>query len=94
MLDPEDPRVRWATFGRQVEDFLNSPIGAHLVTKAQAQSLDGIEKLKNADPEDAKVIRALQNQVHVADSIMGWLGDAIHEGQGAMDALKEDYDGD
>jgi hypothetical protein len=93
VLDPEDPRVRWATFGRQVEDFLDGPIGSHLLAKARAQSQEAVEKLKVADPEDVKTIRALQNQALVADSIMGWLGDVIHEGQGALEALKEDQDG-
>ncbi len=90
MLNPEDPLVRWATFGRQVEDFLSGPIGSHLVHKAQDEITDAVEKLKQADPEDAKTIRMLQNKAHVAESIMGWLGDVIHEGQGALEALKED----
>ena len=30
-LDPEDPKVRWATFGRQVEDFLTGDIGDYLL---------------------------------------------------------------
>lgn len=93
MLDPEDPLVRWATFGRQVEDFLNGHIGQYLVDKARRQSQEALDKLKVTDPEDAKTIRALQNQVQVADSILGWLGDVIHEGQTALEALKEGHDG-
>jgi hypothetical protein len=93
VLNPEDPLVRWATFGRQVEDFLDGPIGQHLLSKARQQAQDAVDKLKIADPEDAKAIRALQNQAQVADSILGWLGDVIHEGQGALEALKEDHDG-
>lgn len=85
--------MRWATFGRQVEDFLSGPIGSHLVRKAQEQSQSAIDKLKAVDPEDAKAVRALQNQISVADSIAGWLGDVIHEGQVALEALKEDQDG-
>jgi hypothetical protein len=90
MLDPEDPVVRWATFGKLVEDFLSGPIGAHLVSKAQGEIDEAVEKLKHVDPEDAKSIRALQNRAHVAESIVGWLGDVIHEGLGALAALKED----
>lgn len=94
MLNPEDPLVRWATFGRQVEDFLDSPIGQHLLAKARNDSQDAADKLKLADPEDAKAVRALQNQARIADSILTWLGDAIHAGQSALDALKEGHDGD
>ena len=90
MLSPDDPLVRWATFGRQVEDFLEGPIGSYLVKKAEEQSQEAMGKLKVVDPEDPKAVRALQNAVVVADSIMAWLGDAINEGQGALDALKED----
>ncbi len=90
MLDPDDPVVRWATFGREVEDFLSGPIGAHLVRKAQVEIDEAVEKLKQVDPEDTKTIRMLQNKAHVAESIVGWLGDVIHEGQGALEALKED----
>jgi hypothetical protein len=84
--------VRWATFGRQVEDFISGPIGAHLVHKAREQSQSAIDQLKTVDPEDAKAVRALQNKVLVAESILGWLGEAIHEGQVALEALKEDHD--
>ncbi len=90
MLDADDPVVRWATFGRLVEDFLSGPIGSHLVHKAQDEIAEAVEKLKHVDPDDAKAIRALQNKAYVAESIMGWLGDVIHEGQGALEALKED----
>lgn len=76
-----------------MEDFLDGVIGSHLLRKAREQSQSAVDRLKTADPEDAKAIRALQNQVMVADSILGWLGDAIHEGQGALEALKEDHDG-
>lgn len=85
--------VRWATFGRQVEDFISGPIGSHLVHKAREQAQSAIDQLKTVDPEDSKAIRALQNKVMVAESISGWLGDVIHEGQAALEALKEDHDG-
>lgn len=76
-----------------MEDFISGPIGSHLVRKAREQSQAALDQLKTVDPEDAKTIRALQNTVMVADSIVGWLGDVIHEGQAALEALKEDIDG-
>jgi len=76
-----------------VEDFLSGPIGSLLVSKAREQSRSAIDQLKTVDPEDAKAVRALQNKVMVADSIAGWLGDVVHEGQVALEALKEDQDG-
>ena len=91
MLNPEDPLVRWATFGRQVEDFCEGPIGQYLLTKARQESQDAADQLKLVDPEDATAVRALQHKARVADSILAWLGDAIHEGQAALEALKEDH---
>jgi hypothetical protein len=85
--------VRWATFGRQVEEFLNGPIGSHLVAKAREQSQTALDQLKTVNPENVQAVRALQNLVLVSDSILGWLGDAVHEGQAALEALKEDHDG-
>jgi len=93
VLDPADPRVEWASFGRMVEDFLQGPIGDFLVKKAQEQSADAMDKLKVAAPEDPNAIRTLQNQIQVAESIIRWLGEAIHEGQMALEHLKEESDG-
>lgn len=92
MDEPQDPRWDMAAFGRMAEDFLRGPIGLYLVKKAQIQSRDAVEILKTADAEDPKGIRALQTKIQVADSIMGWLGEAIHEGQMALEHLKEDHD--
>ena len=93
MLDPSDPRVEWATFGRMVEDFVDGPIGSHLIDKAKAQSAAAVEKLKTVSAEDPTAIRSLQAEIQVADSIIRWLGEAIHEGHVALVALEEDTDG-
>jgi hypothetical protein len=93
VLDPTDPRVEWATFGKMVEEFLRGPIGAYLLEKARVQSDEAVEKLKVASPEDPVVIRALQTEIQVADSIMRWLGDAVQEGQMALSHLEEENDG-
>ena len=56
MLDPQDPRVEWATFGRMVEDFVKGPIGGYLIKKAQAQTDEAVEKLKVAPPDRKSVV--------------------------------------
>lgn len=93
MLDPGDPRIEWATFGRVVEDFIKGPVGEYLVKKAQEQSDGAIEKLKVVSPEDPSAIRAIQTEIQVAESIVQWLCEAIHAGQMALEHLKEDNDG-
>jgi len=93
VFDPADPRIDWAVLGRQVEEFLNGPIGSRLLAKARAQSEAAVEMLKVVSPEDPVAIRALQTKIQVADSIIGWLGDAVHEGEVALAHLEVENDG-
>lgn len=87
-LDPDDPNLRMAVFGRQVEDFLNGDIGSYLVKCAQAEIDEGLKALRTVDAEDPKAVRTAQNRVEVAESIMQWLGDAISRGHAAVELLK------
>jgi hypothetical protein len=87
VLDPENPDVRRAVFGRQVEHFLESDIGQYLAQCAQADIEEATEKLCRVDPEDPKAIRELQNKIRVAESVMGWLADAIRSGEQSHEAL-------
>jgi hypothetical protein len=88
-LDPEDPVVRSATFGRQVEMFLESDIGVYLVQRADEQAETALRELVVADPAKPDEIRAIQNRVKVADSVVSWLRDAIQEGAQAKGELSE-----
>lgn len=89
-LDADDPNVRTAVFGRQVEDFLNGDVGSYLVKCAQADIDEGLKELRAVDAEDPKAVRAAQNKVAVAESIMMWLGDAIQRGHAATELLQEE----
>ena len=44
-IDPDEPLVRTAVFGKQVEDFLTSDIGDYLLQKAKHEEADAIEAL-------------------------------------------------
>ncbi len=92
MIEPNDPRWDWASFGRVVEDFLTGPIGSRLIRKADEQTADAVEKLKVVSPEDAVTIRALQSQAQIADLVVQWLAEAVHEGRMASEHLKEESD--
>lgn len=89
-LDADDPNLRMAVFGRQVEDFLNGDIGSYLVACAQADIDEGLKELRSVNAEDPKAVRAAQNKVAVAESIMMWLGDAIQRGHAATELLQEE----
>jgi hypothetical protein len=73
-----------------VEDFLNGPIGSHLIEKAKAQSASAVEELKAVSPEDPVAIRAIQTRIQVAETIIRWLGEAVHEGHIALAHLEEE----
>jgi hypothetical protein len=89
-LDPEDPKVRWATFGRQVEDFLQSDIGDYLLRLAKAEELEALEALATVSPWRTRRIRELQNKALLVTKIQYWLGDAIASGHAAMEQIKGD----
>lgn len=89
MLDPENPDVRRAVFGRQVELFLESDIGQYLTQCAATEVEEATEKLKQVDPEDPRAIRALQFKIHLAESVIGWLADAINSGKQSQEMLRE-----
>ena len=93
--DPEEqalednPKLRAAVFGRQVEIFLESDIGQYLLQCAQIDVEKALEKLKRVNPRDVEAVQNLQNDIRVAESIVGWLSDAINSGKQATEALKE-----
>lgn len=93
MLDPDSPLVRDATFGKQVEQFIDSDIGTYLVKRAKDEVDAAVERLKVVNPVDIDLVRTYQNQVKVAESIMGWLGDAIASGHAAIETLKGEENG-
>lgn len=87
-LNPDDPIVRTAVFGKQVEDFIVSPIGKYLLSRAENEWLDAMDKLIELDPTDLNGIRALQDIIKRAKSIRGWLTDAVISGHQAVNELE------
>ena len=84
-----DPLLKAVDLGFQAEAFLHSDVGRYLVSRAEAQIDEAVELLKNADPEDAKSIRSLQNEIVVAESVQYWLADLIQQGENAQQQLHE-----
>lgn len=89
-LDPDDPKVRWATFGKQVEFFLQSDIGSYLVKRAKEEGDEALEELKKVDAFDGNKVSTLQLKARVADAVIVWLGDAIAAGESATEQLKQE----
>jgi len=67
-------------FGIEVEAFIRSRVGQHLIKRAEGDIADALEALKEVAPEDAPAIRVLQGQIKRAESIQYWMAEAIQEG--------------
>jgi hypothetical protein len=90
VLNPDDPTLRTAVFGKQVEQFMESDIGCYLTQCAEKDIEKGLAALRSADPFEPAKIVAAQMKVKIAETVMGWLGDAIRAGLQATEAIKED----
>ena len=85
MSEQDDMQTIRATvaFGLDVEAFMRSPIGRYLTQRANTDRDTAMEALKDADAEDPKAIRKLQNDVRCAGNFLIWLGEAVTEGENA-----------
>ena len=88
-MDENNPTVRLAVFGREMELFLESDIGEYIRECASRDVEEALTGLKNVDAEDPKAIRALQFKLRVAESVIGWISDAIESGKQAVETLRE-----
>ena len=86
MSEPtREPRLLLAhvDIGLAIKQFLQSDVGQYLIGRAAETADEAMQKLKGADPEDAKLIRALQNEIKMADSFAQWITDGKLEGEHA-----------
>jgi hypothetical protein len=91
-LDPEDPLVRQAVFGQEVQDFLRTPIGDFLIKRAETQLAQAIEKLKTVPPELSGSIAKLQVEIQFLERFEGWLGEAVQAGLTAVAIIDGEID--
>jgi len=88
-LDANDPHVQDAVFGRQVELFLEQhDVGRYLAERATKDIELAMKELRDVDPTDAKAVMKAQFRLKVAESVVGWLADAINKGQIAQELVE------
>lgn len=83
----EQVLLREVEFGLDVERFMGSTVGRYLQRRANEDREAALEALATVDAEDAKAVRALQNQVAVAEKVLTWLGEAVTAGEQAEELL-------
>lgn len=91
-LDPNDPDVRTAVFGKQVQDFLTGDIGDYLLKQSQEKAEEAIEELKTVWPWRRRRIQHLQNEIRIAEDFQNWLGHAVASGLQAMKRIEGEED--
>ena len=92
-LNPNDPLVAQATFGREVELFLRSDIGDFLIKRSEEEIAEAVQALKTVAPWRRRRIQELQNAIKVAEKFQFWLADAISAGNQAHELLMEEQAG-
>ena len=93
MSDQIDPLMETAIFGREGATFLGTNVGKYLVARAEREAEDAMKSLKKTFPLRWRRVMQLQNQIHVAESIQQWLGDAIVDGIHAERTITGEDDG-
>ena len=89
-LDYNDPLVKAAVLGRQVEEFLETDIGKYLVGRAENEAADAMEQLKRVASWRKSRIQQLQNAVLTAENFQKWLGQAYSEGLHCLHTIEGD----
>ena len=92
MLDPDDPTVRTAVFGKQMEEFLLTEIGDYLLKRAAEQYQAGVEELKKASPYSPIDVQTAQNKIRVTESILNFIEEAIKAGGQSTQILEQEHD--
>ena len=73
-----------AAFGKQVEEFWTSHIGNYMMNRINAEVEEAFKEIKACDPKDGKLVQTIQNKIYRAESVKGWLEDAIIDGLQAI----------
>lgn len=87
-----DSRVAVVKFGIEVENFLLTPVGRYLNSRAEEEIESAVEELKRVNPRDEMGIRDIQTRIQVCERVLYWLGDAIREGRMAEEQLLSEGD--
>ena len=89
-LDINDPLVKSAVLGSQVEQFLEGDIGKYLVGRAESEATEAMDMLKRTAPWRKSRIQQLQNAILTAENFQKWLGQAYSEGLHSLHTIEGD----
>ena len=89
VMEDYDDAFETAVFGRQVEDWTRSPLGAYVLANANARVKEALTELKRVCPWRRRRIQQLQNTVAVWEGFAAILAQAIEDGEQATQMIEE-----
>ncbi len=76
-----------AILGKQVDEFMSSQIGKYMLSRADSEYMDGVERLKVCTADQ---LIETQSRVLRAQSIRQWLEEAVVSGLKALELIEEE----
>ena len=87
-MDEQTLMAEWS-LGLEVEVFLGTKVGEYLLGCCKQDRDEALERLAVVDPEDAKAIREIQQQLQVCQMIPAYLHEIVIRSRQAEEALKQ-----
>lgn len=88
LLKDRSEVMRQIDLGLDVEAFVQSNLGKHLLSRAQDSALEAMDELKKIAPTETDRIRELQNIIYRAESFEGWLLETLEQGRNSEEQLE------
>ena len=85
----EDELAAEAILGDEARRFLDGDLGKYMRGVAEQEIQEAILELEDADPEDKKKIREIQNKIWRARNFTGWLNELVQRGEEALRAFQQ-----
>lgn len=79
-----DELIAAAELGEEARKFLQSDLYRCITGMAEQEVRKAQEALAEVDPEDAKAVRALQQQIKLFQTFESWLIELVSEGNNAL----------
>jgi hypothetical protein len=86
-LDPDDPLVRTAVLGHQVQEWFESPVGAFIMHRVRMRLTQLEKSLKTIDPLKTMEVARLQAEIKHWESFASWIGEAIQAYESATQII-------
>lgn len=80
--------VTLARIGTDAEDFLHSPLGRYIQSRAKDEIDEALDELIEAAPDDLTTNTQARRRIHRAQDAITWLLEAVSDGKRARIELE------